>query len=220
MSSPSLTLANLASEYKFLLTHCPTGVLLVPTPNPLIFTGSIFLRRGAYQNSIYKFRVELPEGYNGPGKFPEVYFEGVVPFNPMVRPSDGFLDVESGFYFWNEGEMKDKCYLVSLLTYVKKVFYIKRFGLERDSVEIGILGCQEIDRGYFANMEAARLFVQDREEYDRRLMENVRESQEKVYEDGGSWKFFSRRGVEVKDLIKEGAKGDEILEVVKVCKKD
>lgn len=44
-------------------------------------------------------------------------------------------------------------------------------------------------------------------------MDNVVESQEKVYE-GEGWRFFSRRGGGVRGELREGMKGEEILRVV------
>lgn len=67
-------------------------------------------------------RVELPLDYNDAGTWPMIRFTSSV-FNPMVSPTTGELDLKSVFPEWVPG----KHYMVTALTYLKKVFYMKDF---------------------------------------------------------------------------------------------
>ena len=256
-------------EYKYLMDHSPTGVYLLPSPSVEgSFTGVIFLRRGQYQNAIFKFTVVLPPGYNAAGTFPSVTFSRPLPFNPMVDPQSGVLDVEGGFGLWNEvrtrtaparsvlmyealrpkgfsiltswslplllvrsqGEMKDKSFLVTLLTYIKKIFYVRSFSTVPGSGAPGggaeaatstLLGSNSVDRPSWHNGEAASLFEQDRKEYDRRVVACVAMSQQGMYEpvvspDGASeFSWFSRTGEGLKEKLTEGMTAEQILGVVR-----
>lgn len=71
-------------------------------------------------------RVELPLDYNDAGTWPMIRFTSSV-FNPMVSPTTGELDLKSVFPEWVPG----KHYMVTALTYLKKVFYMKDFSFPR-----------------------------------------------------------------------------------------
>ena len=116
---------KLTIEYKHLKQHSPSGVYLLPSSTSLrLFHGVIFVRRGLYSNAIFKFTMELPEEYNSVDTFPRITFTSNV-YNPHVSPQ-GELDVKSAYPTWDP----HRHYLVSVLTYLKKIFYIKSFGDE------------------------------------------------------------------------------------------
>lgn len=71
-------------------------------------------------------RVELPLEYNDADTWPVIRFTSSV-FNPMVSPTTGELDLKSVFPEWVPG----KHYMVTALTYLKKVFYMKDFSFPR-----------------------------------------------------------------------------------------
>lgn len=73
-----------------------------------------------------QIRVELPPDYNDIGTWPVIRFTSSV-FNPMVSPKTGELDLKSVFPEWVPG----KHYMVTALTYLKKVFYMKDFSFPR-----------------------------------------------------------------------------------------
>ncbi|CAM9797794.1 unnamed protein product [Pylaiella littoralis] len=79
----------------------------------------------------------------------------------MVSPDTGELDIKSVFPEWLPG----KHYMVTALTYLKKVFYMKDFSFPRP-----------------ANPEAQALFQDDKRGFLERVEACVRESQETVYE--------------------------------------
>ncbi|CAM9276691.1 unnamed protein product [Sphacelaria rigidula] len=79
----------------------------------------------------------------------------------MVNPKTGELDLKSVFPEWVPG----KHYMVTALTYLKKVFYMKDFSFSHP-----------------ANPEAQRLFQDDKRGFLERVEICVRDSQERVYE--------------------------------------
>lgn len=77
-------------------------------------------------NTANTTRVELPLDYNDAGTWPMIRFTSSI-FNPMVSPTTGELDLKSVFPEWVPG----KHYMVTALTYLKKVFYMKDFSFPR-----------------------------------------------------------------------------------------
>jgi ubiquitin-protein ligase len=147
-------------EYKHLKQHAPGGVYLVPSLDDLRhFYGVIFVRRGPFTNGIFKFQVRLPEKYNDVNTHPEITFSSYV-YNPHVDPATGALDVKSVYPRWDP----HRHYLVTVLTYLKKIFYLKQFG--DDAI---------------ANMDAKRLAATDPDAYRTQVDECVRASQKQVF---------------------------------------
>mmetsp|Transcript_33117 Transcript_33117/g.38564 ORF Transcript_33117/g.38564 Transcript_33117/m.38564 type:complete len:265 (+) Transcript_33117:149-943(+) len=142
-------------EYKHLKQHSPSGVYLIPSLNSLrSFHGVIFLRRGLYTNAIFKFTVELPPEYNDANAWPRIVFSNNV-YNPHVNPETGELDVQTAYPNWDP----HRHYLVTVLTYLKKIFYMKTFG---DNV--------------VANVEARDLSRSDPAMYRKNVEKCVKES--------------------------------------------
>ena len=117
---------------------------LLPSPSaPNKFYGVVFLRRGLYQNGVFKFNVEYEDGCCENGvitKCPKVMFHKVrdgTGANDQGVPSplidrDGMMDMETMLGGKWDGR---KHILLSILTYVKKLFYLKNF--ERAQAEEG-----------------------------------------------------------------------------------
>ncbi len=110
-------------EYKHLKSHAPGGVFIVPSIDNLRkFDGVIFVRRGPYMNGIFKFSLELPMMYNDLNTHPTIKFTSRV-YNPYVDPETGILDMRTTYPRWDPS----RHYLVTVLTFVKKIFYAKTF---------------------------------------------------------------------------------------------
>ena len=110
-------------EYKHLKSHAPGGVFIVPSIDNLRkFDGVIFVRRGPYMNGIFKFTLELPMMYNDVNTHPTIKFTSRV-YNPYVDPETGILDMRTSYPRWDPS----RHYLVTVLTFVKKIFYAKTF---------------------------------------------------------------------------------------------
>ena len=110
-------------EYKHLKSHAPGGVYLIPSLDNLRqFYGMIFVRRGLYTNGIFKFELKLPLQYNDINMHPEIIFSSYV-FNPYVDYLTGKLDIKTAYPRWDPA----RHYLVTVLTFLKKIFYAKNF---------------------------------------------------------------------------------------------
>mmetsp|Transcript_49247 Transcript_49247/g.73278 ORF Transcript_49247/g.73278 Transcript_49247/m.73278 type:complete len:241 (+) Transcript_49247:133-855(+) len=152
---------KLTIEYKHLKQHAPGGVFLLPSMDDLrMFYGFIFVRRGPYANGVFKFQIRLPPQYNDRNAWPLITFSSFV-YNPHVDRETGALDVKGAYPEWDP----HKHYLVTVLTHLKKIFYMKNF----------------VEDGPVANPEALDLAKNDPKEYRRRVESCVRESQSLVF---------------------------------------
>ena len=146
-------------EYKHLKSHAPGGVYLIPSLTDLRhFYGVIFVRRGLFTNGIFKFQLKLPHKYNDIDMWPQITFSSFV-YNPYVNPETGELDIKSTYPHWDPS----RHYLVTVLTFLKKIFYAKTI---KESA---------------GNAEAKKLIETNMEEYQNKVDECVRESQKDVF---------------------------------------
>lgn len=117
-----------ALEYKYLMKAAPMGIYLLPEfENLRVLHGIIFIRRGLYRDGIFRFVIKLPLSYNDIDTYPEVVFTPPV-FNPLVDMATGVLDLRLDEFFakeWNP----EKHHLVSVVTYIKKIFYLKDYSV-------------------------------------------------------------------------------------------
>jgi len=147
-------------EYKHLKQHAPGGVYVIPSLDNLRhFHGVIFVRRGPFTNGIFKFQIKLPEKYNDTNTWPQITFSSYV-YNPHVNAETGELDIKSTYPVWDP----HRHYLVTVLTYLKKIFYMKTFGNEA-----------------IANIDARDLSKSDPVAFRKKVESCVRESQRSVY---------------------------------------
>jgi ubiquitin-protein ligase len=174
-------------EYKHLKSHAPGGVYLIPSMNSLRkFYGVIFVRRGPFTNGIFKFELELPLQYNDINQHPEITFTSAI-YNPYVDAVTGKLDMKTTYPRWDPS----RHYLVTVLTFLKKIFYAKTF---EEAV---------------ANLEAKTLAATNPTAFRTKVDQCVRESQKAVFlndknEDDVTLKFTEERlGHRVlRDLLK------------------
>jgi Ubiquitin-conjugating enzyme len=102
----------------------------------------------------------LPKRYNDIDQHPMIVFHSAV-YNPYVDPTSGKLDVKRAYPKWDP----TRHYLVTVLTFLKKIFYAKTF-----------------DETATANMEAKHLFEKNQSAFRKRVDECVRTSQKEVFE--------------------------------------
>ncbi|GAB5036747.1 ubiquitin-conjugating enzyme subfamily protein [Nannochloropsis oceanica] len=177
-------------EYKWLKRQAPAGVYLLPSshsssspstttttpssssPSPFLrsWHGVAFIRRAVYGRGVFKFVLSLPPAYNDRDTWPRVRFLTLPLFHPMVHPRTGELDIRSFYPAWDP----DRHYIVTVLTLLKKIFYMKPPDFEPFfSAGPG--------KPALFNPEAAELLKTDPAEYLRRVEECVSRSQENVY---------------------------------------
>jgi hypothetical protein len=105
-------------------------------------------------------------------------------YNPYVVEKTGELDIRSAYPSWDPS----RHYLVTVLTYLKKIFYSKNFGDAK------------------ANLEAKNLAEKDPGAYRKKVDACVRESQKEMYvNDAGSTAKFTEEQVShrvLRDLLK------------------
>lgn len=155
---------RLAIEYKYLMRNAPGGVFLMPEFDDIRqLNGVIFVRRGLYRNGIFRFRMTLPKGYNALNAHPSIAFTPPI-FNPLVDPETGVLDLrlDESLKEWNP----EKNFLVSALTFLKKIFYMKSF----DNFPVA------------PNERAKQMLTNDKEAFLKEVEESVLDSLKRVHE--------------------------------------
>jgi ubiquitin-protein ligase len=153
---------KLTIEYKHLKQNAPGGVLVTPAFDDLRrWHGVIFVRKGFWQGGVFKFMVLLPRAYNDHGVFPEVTLQTSEDVgNPFLSPTDGRLDLKHAFPVWDPTSH----FMVTVLTFLKKVFYLKDEDLEGYDMP--------------ANPAAAALFLADKEAFKAKAAGVAQRSQE------------------------------------------
>lgn len=153
------------------------------------FFGVIFVRRGPYSNGIFKFQLKLPLRYNDVNRHPQVTFSTYI-YSPYVDEATGVLDIMSAYPNWDP----TRHYLVTALTYLKKIFYSKNFADAK------------------ANVAAKELAAKEPEAYRKKIDACVRESQKNMYtNDPGSTAKFTAEQVShsvLRDLLKHFIKSE------------
>ena len=142
---------------------------LIPSHENLrVLYGAIFVRRGPYTNGIFRFKVILPQQYNDVNTWPLVEFFNQV-YSPYVDSETGVLNVKSFYPKWDPS----KHYLITLLTHLKKVFYVKsyeNFKLDSNGIAIG-------------NREALECWKTDRARFRQKVEDCVKTSQAQMFVD-------------------------------------
>ncbi|ETV99564.1 hypothetical protein H310_08223 [Aphanomyces invadans] len=163
---------GLMIEYKHMKHHVPSGIYVLPNfDEPRLWHGVIFIHQGLYRNGIFKFSIRIPEMYNAIGTYPKVTFFSKV-FHPYVYPESNDLDLLPKFPTWDP----DLHYIVSVLVYMKSIFYSKEFSPDIRRV---------------ANAKALDLFRRHPEAYVEQVDACVQASLTNLYqnEPGSSLRF-------------------------------
>ena len=106
-----------------------------------------------------------------------------------MHPATGELDVAAAYPEWNPS----KHYLVTVMTYLKRIFFVRNYDDRLMSEE---------EMANIPNQEALQLFTTDPEGYRRRVQECVKESQRSVYlNEPGCTIHFSRENEECHDRL-------------------
>ena len=114
---PMSLLKVVLDEYRNLLAHLPSGMLVAPAFHTLLeWHGSVHITDGFYKGGVFKFVMNIPIDY--PAAPPSVYFFNQI-FHPLVDPDTGRLDLSPAFPTWKPG----RDYLVLVLSFLKKIFF-------------------------------------------------------------------------------------------------
>ncbi|GAB6033161.1 hypothetical protein CHUAL_012770 [Chamberlinius hualienensis] len=148
----------LVAEYGLLQKQNLTGIYVIPAAKILRqWFGVMFIRQGPYQGGIFKFTVNIPENYPD-GDCPGIVFDTPV-FHPQVNHESGDLDVKKGFQKWRRNVNR----IWHLLLYARRIFYM---------VEVGDP----------LNEEAAKLYENDPEAFQKRAAESTKISIDRLYD--------------------------------------
>ncbi|KAF0694719.1 Aste57867_14395 [Aphanomyces stellatus] len=154
---------GLMIEYKHMKQHVPSGIYVLPSfDDPRTWHGVIFVHQGLYRNGIFKFSIKIPEMYNAIGTYPKVTFFTKV-FHPYVYPESNELDLLPKFPTWDP----ELHYIVSVLVYMKSIFYSKEFSSDARRV---------------ANSKALEMFRRNPEAYVEQVDACVEKSLENMYQ--------------------------------------
>lgn len=116
---------KLAIEFKHLAREAPAGVYMLPETNNIrVLHGAIFVRRGLYADGVFRFRMDLPEAYNGLNTHPKITFTPPI-FNPFIDLTTGEMDlrVDDNMKEWRP----EKHYLITAVSFLKKAFFAKSY---------------------------------------------------------------------------------------------
>ena len=114
---PVSLLKVVLDEYRHLLSHLPSGMVVAPALHTLLeWHGSVHITDGFYKGGVFKFVMNIPIDY--PAAPPSVYFFNHV-FHPLVDADTGRLDLSPAFPTWKPG----RDYLVLVLSFLKKIFF-------------------------------------------------------------------------------------------------
>mmetsp|Transcript_29028 Transcript_29028/g.48785 ORF Transcript_29028/g.48785 Transcript_29028/m.48785 type:complete len:293 (+) Transcript_29028:64-942(+) len=156
---------KLAIEFKYLMKHAPAGVYLVPELDDIHrLHGVIFVRRGLYRDGVFRFVMSLPSNYNDINTHPQITFASPIPYNPLIDPDTGCLDLrtDDSIREWQP----DKHFIVTAVTFLKRIFYMKSYE-----------ACSII-----ANPDAKKLFETNEDLFLERVRDSVKKSLDGIYE--------------------------------------
>lgn len=136
----------------------------------------LFIHDGPFQGGIFRFIVKIPAKFPG-ADVPELAFDPI-PCHPLVLPKTGVLNTSIQFPVWDEKTNK----IWQLILYAKKIFYSVEADIEHVKDVLVKKRATNNLRSDDFNFESVRLFYDDYEGWQARILENVQESRVKVYE--------------------------------------
>lgn len=142
-----------------LLSESIPGVYLIPSyESSFTWFGVMFIRKGIYRGGVFRFNISIPVEFPNTIQSPSVIFQSEV-IHPSIDPFTGTLDISNPFPKWITSDNH-------LWQLVKYIIYLFEYP----------------DQGNVKNKEAFDLWNQNRESYLERVTENVRLSNETLYD--------------------------------------
>ncbi|XP_058462533.1 protein crossbronx homolog [Malaya genurostris] len=155
---------KILAEYKRLQNEDLGGVYVIPSfENSFLWFGVIFVRCGPYKDGIFRFTLSLPDKFPNDPEVPTVTFQNET-FHPLICPYNGTLDLAEAFPKWKNGEN----HIWQLLKFVQYIF--------SSLDEYMSLAEQSANNG------AHELYHQSRTDFLQKVVECVRQSQDKLYD--------------------------------------
>lgn len=136
---PGSLLRVVLGEYRDLLLHLPSGMVVAPSFNNILeWHGSVHVKQGYYRGGIFKFMVHIPVDY--PASAPCLYLYNQV-FHPLIDQETGKLDLSPAFPTWKPG----RDYIVLVLSFLRKIFFKRELNsyLSTMAREVFVARCEE-----------------------------------------------------------------------------
>ncbi|XP_045472082.1 protein crossbronx homolog [Harmonia axyridis] len=150
------------AEYKSAISENIQGVYVIPSrDNFLVWFGIIFIRKGPYEEGVFRFDLILDQEFPDTPKLPVVRFQSKM-FHPAVNIATNELNLSTAFTKW----VKTDNHIWQVLKYVQWIFHNVEGSLP-----------------HAVNEEAATLFKDNKEEFLSRTRSVVKESLERLYDD-------------------------------------
>jgi len=145
------------AEYQQLVKHNIPDLYVIPSASSsLIWYGVIFIHQGIYQGGVFRFTLFLPDNF--PDECPRIIFNPIV-YHPLISAESGELDVKQYISNWK----RNIHHIYQVLFYVRRIFY-------------------QIDTKNASNLEAARLYENENDEFKRCVEKCIAECDKKIYE--------------------------------------
>ncbi|KAL3280883.1 hypothetical protein HHI36_004111 [Cryptolaemus montrouzieri] len=150
------------AEYKTVMTEEIPGIYVIPSrQNFLEWFGVIFVKRGLYEDGIFRFNLILDPEFPNTIKHPIVRFQSRM-FHPAIDPESNELNVSKAFPKWDKVE--------------NHVWQVLKFVLWSFENLEGSLS-------YTVNEEAAHLFKSNKEEFKDSVKRIVAEGVDHLYDE-------------------------------------
>ncbi|XP_060517655.1 protein crossbronx homolog [Cylas formicarius] len=149
------------AEYKMVQAENIPGVYVIPSrETPLVWFGVIFVRRGCYEDGVFRFTIILDDDFPD-SAHPKVRFQSPI-FHPVINPETYELHLLEAFPAWNKSEQ----HLWQLLKYLYWVF---------SNVDASV--SHGIDK------VTSEMFLNDKENFQTRVKELVKASHTVLYDE-------------------------------------
>ncbi|PAA70337.1 hypothetical protein BOX15_Mlig006602g1, partial [Macrostomum lignano] len=165
LPDPILLAYSMRQEYAAALYHPVPGLYPLPSAvDPRLWYGCLFMRHGPYRGHLVRFCLRVPADYPLPGSAcPQLTLAPpAAPFHPRVAPDTGLVELKGFAENWRPGVHR----LWQILHHLRRL--LARVEVSCSSTEPADID-EAVAKGQFANPEAARLYLSDREAFRHRL---------------------------------------------------
>jgi len=149
---------SLLAEYNLLQKQKIPGVYIIPSyTSPLCWYGVLFVRRGLFQEGVFRFKMFIPDNYPD-GDCPRLVFDHPV-FHPSVDAITHELDLRRGFHKWK----RNVNHIWQILLFARRAFY-------------------KIEAKDAVNEEAANTYLKNPERFKSMTAACIKEWRHRLYE--------------------------------------
>ncbi|CAG9860108.1 unnamed protein product [Phyllotreta striolata] len=149
------------AEYKMVQNENVPGVYVIPSKeSSLLWFGVVFVRNGHYKDGVFRFNIFLDENFPD-SEHPKVIFYSKL-FHPVINPETNELNLLKAFPKW----CKASQHIWQVVKFIQWIFYDMDKSVE-----------------HAVNLEAAEMFKNDTENFQKLAAEIVKESKNRLYDE-------------------------------------